>query len=230
MKKENVGGVPGNILGMLADLCHKLQHGTITPEELGRFLRREEPFLKDYRVKYALTDWENFYRNFFGIEKDFFNLPVPELKEGFNRLIVVVLGLTLNRVYDKCAEKFSCWRYIDDLDKATVKNDRDLSHGSYAILVRNRIEADEELKDLSANDLKEKNILGITLLERLLYELKYFSETGKHLDIRTVTLCLGSRDSDGNVPAVDWHDDKLRVDRHSPVARYDELRVRAAVS
>jgi hypothetical protein len=29
---------------MLTDLIHKLQHGTIAPEELGRFLKRENPF------------------------------------------------------------------------------------------------------------------------------------------------------------------------------------------
>lgn len=45
MKKDNVGGVPGNILGMLADLMHKLQHGTITPDELGKFLQIKNPYL-----------------------------------------------------------------------------------------------------------------------------------------------------------------------------------------
>jgi hypothetical protein len=42
--------------------------------------------------------------------------------------------------------------------------------------------------------LAARNIRGHYLLERLLYELKYFAETGKHLDIDNLTLCSGSRD------------------------------------
>jgi len=43
-KKEQIGDVPGNVLGMLADLNHKLQHGKITPSQLGRFLKKENPY------------------------------------------------------------------------------------------------------------------------------------------------------------------------------------------
>jgi len=43
-KKEQIGDVPGNILGMLADLNHKLQHGKITPGQLDRFLKKENPY------------------------------------------------------------------------------------------------------------------------------------------------------------------------------------------
>jgi len=32
MKKQMVGSVPGNVLGMLADLSLKLQNGTISPK------------------------------------------------------------------------------------------------------------------------------------------------------------------------------------------------------
>lgn len=43
MKKKMIGSVPGNILGMLADLMHKLQHGVITPEQLNHFLKGQNP-------------------------------------------------------------------------------------------------------------------------------------------------------------------------------------------
>lgn len=46
-KKEIVGGVPGNLLGMTADLFHKLQNGAITVEELARFLKRQNPFKEE---------------------------------------------------------------------------------------------------------------------------------------------------------------------------------------
>ena len=39
-----IGDVPGNVLGMLADLCHKLKAGTIKPEELELFLKKQNPF------------------------------------------------------------------------------------------------------------------------------------------------------------------------------------------
>ncbi len=59
-------------------------------------------------------------------------------------------------------------------------------------------------RNLSADQLAEYKNLGITLLERLIYELLYFSETGGHLDITNWTICSGSRYSDGNVPYVNW--------------------------
>jgi len=43
-KQEQIGDVPGNVLGMLADLNHKLQHGKISPKQLERFLKKENPF------------------------------------------------------------------------------------------------------------------------------------------------------------------------------------------
>ena len=39
-----IDALPGKTLGMLADLCHKLQHGSHTLEELERFLKRQNPF------------------------------------------------------------------------------------------------------------------------------------------------------------------------------------------
>lgn len=90
-------------------------------------------------------------------------------------------------------------------------------------------EADEDLKNKSANDLEREGIAGIILRERLLYELEYFKKTGRHLDIKNVTLCSGSRDSDGRVPRVYWGSDGLGVDWYGPDDRYVFLRSRRAV-
>ncbi|MEA3450099.1 MAG: hypothetical protein U9Q85_03970 [Patescibacteria group bacterium] len=46
MKKQRVGEAPGNVLGMLADLMLKLQNGNVTPRQLGRFLKKENPFVE----------------------------------------------------------------------------------------------------------------------------------------------------------------------------------------
>src|SRR3990167_395185 len=63
----------------------------------------------------------------------------------------------------------------------------------------------------SAND--DKDMTVITLRERLLLEIQYFKETDSHLDIKGWTICSGSRNSDGNVPSVDFDpsDDEVKV-------------------
>lgn len=177
-------------------------------------------------VSVLLADWQNFYREEFGIEVDFSNLQIPEKRAGFDRLIVVAQGITAQRVYDKCSELFGTWKYTDrNLDEAVPTNDRTAEAGAYAIWVRDRVEADQELKNMSANTLKKKGTSGITLTERLLYELKYYKETGKHLDIENLTLCSGSRRGGGSVPRVYWHSDYswLRVRWADPDCAYDYL-------
>jgi len=73
------------------------------------------------------------------------------------------------------------------------------------------VEADEELRNKLADDLEKEGIQGITLRERLIMELQYFEETGKHLDIDNFTLCAVSRYSDGRVPLVGWDTDDRGV-------------------
>jgi len=211
----------------LKEFFAQIENRRITKEKLQMFLRGETSEVNTEEQK---ESWRIFYQKFFGIDTDFSKISIPEKQPGFDRLIIIAQGLTLNQVYGKCAKNFLCSRHIDDLDKAITQNDRDSNKSSYAIWVRDRINADEELKNLSTNDLKKKNILGITLLERLLYGLKYWVETGKHLDIQNWTLCVGSLDSDGDVPSVDWYGGRLRVGWGSPGYRYDSLRARAAVS
>lgn len=91
-------------------------------------------------------------------------------------------------------------------------------------------EADENLKNLSANDLTRKGIVGITLRERLFCELDYFKRTKRHLDIKNITLCSGSRHPYGRVPSVYWDGDEVSVDWCHPAHQDDNLRSRAVVS
>jgi hypothetical protein len=174
-----------------------------------------------------LLGWKMFYKELFGIECDFANLAIPKRKKGFDRLIVVAKGMTPMKLYAKVKELCPAWKYMDNLDPITSerKADRD-----YTIWVRDRVEADEELKNLSASDLKAKDVPGITLEERLLYELKFFKEAGKHLDVTNVTLCSGSRNPDGSVPNVTWDGSKVRVGWYDPDDQGGRLRSRQAVS
>ena len=228
MLKSHAGGWASDAPtpAQLKELFAQIDSGRITRDGLQAFLRGKT---NSRIVAQYLKNWADFYCKFFGIVPDFSGLKLPEGKLGFDRLIVVAKGLTLNQVYDVCVKDFPCWRYADDLDKAISHNDRSSSNSAYAIWIRNRVEADEELKNLSADQLKEQGIPGITLLEHLLYELKYWDETRKHLDVQNWTLCAGSRGSDGTVPRVDWRDSKLRVGWCDSDSRFDGLRARAAV-
>ena len=170
-------------------------------------LRKVLDLMRSSRPKNAQTDpvkqWEKFYLNIFGLTIDLSQVKLPLHHQGFNRLIIVAKWLTLNRTYDTCAKHFPCWRDNDDLNASVTVNDRTPTE-SYAIWVRDTVEADENLKSLSADDLKEDSVSCLTLTERLLYELKFFTETQKHLDKTNYTLCASSRDPNGYVPCVGW--------------------------
>lgn len=177
-----------------------------------------------------LLDWEHFYLKHFQKTYDFASLAVPVCPGSEWRLLVVV-GLALEQLYVKCKELFPCWRWTDnDFDKIVTKNERDAKNSAYAIWVKSDVEADENLKNLSANDIKTQGMSTETLAERLVHELKFFTETGKHLDVTNITLCAGSRYDDGVVPFVHWYDRKMHVSGYSPGVRNARLRSRQAVS
>ena len=232
MKRRTVGEVPGNVLGMLADVILKLQNGVITPGQLEKFSKKINPFGSD-DFSEPISDWQNFYQRLFGKEYDLSGIRIPEKpSEGRWRLLIIV-DLTLEQLYAKCEELFPCWRWTDEnLDEIVNWNERDAKNGAYTIWVGDKVEADDKLKNRSANDIKTKGITTETLTERLIHELKFFDETGKHLDAKKVTLCAGSRFSHGHVPSMDFNPDygKVYVYWYYPDYRYDSLRAREAVS
>jgi hypothetical protein len=231
MKKKMVGDMPGKVLGMLADLMHKLQHGSLTLEEFELFLKRQNPFVKTTDI---IAEWQVFYQETFGINPDFSSLNLPVKIDGFDRLIVVAQGITLQSVYESCANLFPCCKWTEEKEIDEVIDFsfqiRSAANGSYAIWVRDQVEANEELKNLSADILQERVITGITLEERLIYELKFFKETEGHLDLKNVTICVGSRGFDGGNPKVDWSFGKLNVGWNNADAVSNILRLRQVVS
>jgi hypothetical protein len=240
----NVGQVRtlgANILKAIPlDMPEDVAQGWIeNPEGLNRVFRSALMPPAEVRsaddLGHQIGEWKQFYAEYFGLEDTetlMRDSQVPATKDGFGQIIVVQQGLTLNQVYTVCESKFNCWRYSHDLDASVTQNDRTPTK-DYAIWIRNgRFEADEELKNISANNLSKKKIAGITLLERLLYELFYFWKTKKHLDIKNVTLCNGSRGSSGRVPRVYWDADdrEVRVDWSYSSDSDASLRARAVVS
>lgn len=173
--------------------------------------------------------WQNFYKEYFGIEEDFSDVDIPEHREDFDRILIIAKGLSMNQVVEACRKHFKVWLYTKDLDKVVMENDR-TSETSHAIRIRDRQEADEENRNKSVDQLKSEGIPGITLLERLVFELFYFIETrGDHLDVENITLCAGSRYSDSLVPYVYWYDGKLRIPWFSPGHAPSTLRSRSVV-
>lgn len=226
-KTQVIGGSPSKLLGLLADQMHKLQHGVITVRELELFLQRKDPFA----ISDIQSEWNEFYRKYFRMTVDCSKAHVPDDLGGFDRVIFIPAGLKIGKVIEAMRKSFNVWSYTDNLDKDITENIRQPDR-NYAIRIRERVEADEELKSLSANQLKTQGVNCITLLERLVLELKYFSETGQHLDVSNITLCAGSRHRDGLVPYVSWYADDggLRIGWYNPGIANDYLRARQSVS
>ena len=178
----------------------------------------------------ARRQWETLYRTFFGLNVDLSAVAIPAQKEGFTRLVIVAPGVTLNAAMEACRKHFPCWQYTDDLDRDVTVKPGTAQTGGYARWFRDRVEADEEAMNKSADDLESEQVPGIMLLERVLMELDYFERTKDHLDKENVTLCNGSRSSDGRVPDADWRGGEFHVYWCSRRSRHPSLRSRVAVS
>ena len=92
---------------------------------------------------------------------------------------------------------------------------------------------DEDTLGLSVLEAAAKGcISGITLRERLLYELAYFEIHGIHPDTDGVTFCSGSRGSGGYVPGVVWYSDDqgVRVNWYDLDNSDSEYGLRSAVT
>jgi hypothetical protein len=228
---------------MLAEIFRQLCLGLqgsrqgLTLKQVQLFIEHRNPFEATKQVvlrgvNVLVEEWQKFYKEVFNLDADFSNLQTPEEREGFNWLVVVVPGMTPQHLFDKCKELFRAWKWTDKNLDEIIKSDRNTANGAYAVWFRDRVEADEELKNLSANGLKQKNIPGITLEERILFELFFYWKTKKHLDINNVTLCSGSRYDDGDVPNVHWYgySDGLLVHWYRPDNASDRLRAREVVS
>jgi hypothetical protein len=155
--------------------------------------------------------WWKFYQKHFSLDVNFADVIIPRKPtEGEWRLIIIAAGLTMNQVYGRMSALFTCSQYSDDLDASVTKNARDTKK-AYAIWVRDEVEPDKEFLGKSTNQADSDMLIGVTLLERMIHEIDYFSITGKHLDIKGVTFCSGSRHFDVDVPRVGWGPGGQRV-------------------
>ena len=227
---ENSGVIENEDAKLIGSIVTKMLNGTYTREEIRRFDNRQNPFVCGRLSRKEREAWERFYGEELGLAVDVSRVTVPDNPGGFDRVIVVTQDVTIKMVLDACRRYFPVWTYTEDLDAVVAENERTTTGGSYAIRVRDRVEADEELKGRSAALVAQQLLATMTLLERLIYELKYFKETKKHLDMSNVTLATGSRDRGGSVPGVRWGDDGLGVGWCLVQSANDNRRARQVVS
>lgn len=151
----------------------------------------------------VVADWQKFYKEHFELDVDFSKVGIPQRPKGNYRLLFIAKGMTMNTAFAKCKKLFATWQYADDLDATITQNIRTASE-NYAVWVLDEVEPEKAYRGKSTRQADPDMKLGITVLERIIFELKYFSETGKHLDIKGVTFCSGSRYAGGGVPCAYW--------------------------
>ncbi len=201
------------IAGVLAKLSFEQVQNLLKNKNTILRKKLEEVFEIPVNHYYEIqSEWEKFYLDHFGITVDFSGVKIPEPPtEGSWRLIIIPQGLTLNATIVAMRKLFKVWVYTEDLDGNVTTNIR-TSTQSYAVWVQIGDEPDSEYLGKSTRDVDMEGKIGMTLLERLLLGLKHFTETNKHLDIKGVTFCTGSRHADGDVPDVYWFSDNGEVD------------------
>jgi len=142
--------------GQMKEFWAQVQSGRIDKERMQAILQSG-----------VRSEWEDFYRRVLGIGVDLSHLALPAPKQGFNKVLIIARGLRLSRLIHACEERFPVRCYWNNLDSAISRNERDSASGSYAIRVRDRVEADEELKNLSAETIAERRIATETALEHV---------------------------------------------------------------
>ena len=214
--------------GVLKDCLRQIDDGSMSLDALKGFVAHRQ--IRRFRLGDTQEIAYKEQRDKWGErwKKDFSGLFIPEHQESFDRLLIIPQGMTPNKAFDRLlAANIPAWRYTDNLNSIFSVRP---ACSDYAIWVRNREEADEEWQGKSANDVLVALVNGINLPERLVFEEDYFRETGSHLDVQSITLCAGSRNSDGNVPRVHWDDGEVRVGWYRAGNAFGFVRVREVVS
>jgi hypothetical protein len=211
---------------------NKLADGTISKSEAISFLQsgRAAPG-PPVSVAVQLSEWGAFFEAT-GCICDMSTIAAPRYRPGLDQLIVVPSGMTVNRIVELMRAKFDVWihpEFGDDIDAAVPHNQR-TNDRTYAIWAHDQVESDEEFRNLSADDIKARDIPAMTLLERLLYGIFRFHQKRDHLDVAGGTLCAGSRTFSGKVPCVEWGDEDCQLgiivgslQRGSPLTRARQI-------
>lgn len=181
-----------------------------------------------------LADQRNFFREVYG--KKLPTVAMPQARSGFGWGMVMVPFMAPQCLFDCSRERFGkAWKWTDEnLDTIITHNDRDARRdGRYGLWCRDRVEADEERRNRSYNQIIADAVNGMTVAERENLGLWFHWKTGgQQLDVKNITLCTGSRYHNGYVPRVGWDDggSGMYANWYVPGHAYDYLRSREVVS
>ena len=188
----------------MSEFWRQVAAGDLSGKQVQDLLEHRNPF------GIADIDWAKTYGEL-GMQAEFaafvgkgvFDMPPHHVVNPLLWTMPMIKGITCNRVVAGYrAKKVDVYTYVPDLDGNVTVNDRDPNRGSYTVGFRRTIEADEENAGKSANVLATAGHKGIVLCERLVLGFGYYVTTGQHLDVKTWTMCAGSRYSFGYVPRV----------------------------
>ena len=143
---------------------------------------------------------------------DIAGLTIPELPRGFNQIAINPVGqLRKEKLFELCSKKFLAWKYYNDLDKTTAK-EQARPKTTYVFGYRGGTEPDKEHLGKSHNKAMAEGMTFLTLEERIWAELRYFANTGRHLDEVGWTI-TSSLASDGIAFGAGWDsgDRRFRV-------------------
>ena len=181
-----------------------------------------------------IADWQKCYDEVFGLRVNLSSVSLPPFRTGFGWGVAMVPELPVNEVIARLGRRFNISKWWGDSNEVPLDPEsevRTTTNGPYLTWCRDRSEADEEWKNVSANQLKERGINCMTFLERAVLGGWFHWKTGGHLDIKNVTLCAGSRYSGGDIPCAFWGDvSRFYVYRYNADYRYDDIRAREVVS
>ena len=209
---EQLGSLAGFIVEFLASILNftQVEYWLSHKSELKTRLR--ESFLITDEFSEVRGCWENFYKSVFNWDVNFGLVIIPpEPTEGEWRLLFIPRGMSVARACSICNRAFPLVFTAGHPTVMPGQNARN-TNSNYAIWVRAGIESDPEFFGKSTLEYDPGMTIGITVLERIIFELKYFIETdGKHLDLEGATFCSGSRDLKGDVPEVQFKDGTVRI-------------------
>jgi len=174
-----------------------------------------------------------FYLNAFGLYLGFPDELMPEASDEFAWPICVP-GIISNEVAFQSGKiDISRWKHTNDSLDSIMDSTRGRDAWLHSFIVRCRPnwEADEDMKNLSGDDIENAKTDVMMFRERLILGTFLFWLTGEHLDRETITL-TGSRYRVGLVPHVDFYSDDRRVGVGwaVPDDAHDYLRSRQTVS
>lgn len=223
-----------DLMGSLLNLVKEDKRRSEEVVEAFRVMNEHQDFARRFGldsnfdfVKNQLRRWQLFYFENFNLDKSFADLRVPSQREGFDKLLVVAKEVSLDKLMETMKRLMPVELHIPGL--SDIVSDRS-SDWDYAIWIKNSCEVSEEYANLSFNDFKKLGVPGITVLERLLYEMDFFLDTRRHLDAQQRTLCSGSRRFDNGFSiTVYWILGRLRIRWCDVDYRDENLRTRSVI-